>query len=308
MIKWGINFFKTNKNNFSTGMIARQKVRHFGYHNKKLSNPFFQKRRRLTIRKYKWSWRSRLVFIEIIIIIVAIIWFAFFSTVFNINKINIEGLTRISEKEINDIAWQQTKSHRWILGSQQNIFLFNKKKLIETLNQKYCFVFLDIGKKLPDTLVLNIEEKSYAFIWFESDKYYYVDIDGYIIDEVNPLEIKQKKYPLIYNEKEEKNGVKSLDKIEIINIEKNYLSSILDLFNEFNGNAYNFAIERFIITDEANTIKMAIYQGPIIYFNSNEDLKKQINKLVVIKNEKLKEDFINKEYIDLRYGDRVYYR
>jgi len=51
-----------------------------------------------------------------------------------------------------------------------------------------------------------------------------------------------------------------------------------------------------------------LIDGPKIFFNTEEGIDKQINKLLVIKNEKLKDDFNGKEYIDLRYGDRVYYR
>jgi hypothetical protein len=53
---------------------------------------------------------------------------------------------------------------------------------------------------------------------------------------------------------------------------------------------------------------MILKLGPAVYFNIEEDIDKQINKLIIIKNEKIKKDFNKKTYIDLRYGDRVYYR
>ena len=48
--------------------------------------------------------------------------------------------------------------------------------------------------------------------------------------------------------------------------------------------------------------------GPMIYFNLQEDIEKQVTKLLVLMNEKLKNNLGEKEYIDLRYGDKVYYK
>jgi len=275
------------------------------YHNKKYKNPFFHQRRggqRLRVPKISWSWRGKLVVIEILALLGGVIWFCCFSTFFNINLITVDGLARIPKQKIEDIIWQQTKQKRFLLIPQNNLILFSKNELIKTLYENYCFESLIINKKLPDKLIVNIQEKSYAFVWQEEDKYYYADIDGYIINEINPLKIKQKKYPLIYNRREEGIGDNK------INIDGNYIDYIIGLFDEFDSDFYGFEVERFIIDNEVDTIKMAIYEGPTIYFNINEDRTKQAQKLFIIKNEKLKDDFKNKTYIDLRYGDKVYYR
>jgi hypothetical protein len=48
--------------------------------------------------------------------------------------------------------------------------------------------------------------------------------------------------------------------------------------------------------------------GPKVYFNIKNDLDKQVKKLAVIKCEKPEAEFKVLEYIDLRYGDRVYFK
>ncbi len=53
---------------------------------------------------------------------------------------------------------------------------------------------------------------------------------------------------------------------------------------------------------------MKILDGPAVYFNTEKDINAQIAKLLIITDKKLKDNFKNKKYIDLRYGDRVYYR
>ncbi|PIR12865.1 hypothetical protein COV49_04090 [Candidatus Falkowbacteria bacterium CG11_big_fil_rev_8_21_14_0_20_39_10] len=281
----------------------KRRIKKIDYHNKKYSNPFFQQRRKKRVRRLDWSflWRKKIITLSIWLIIIGLGWLFFFSNVFKINTISVEGTQKISSGEIEGLVWDQTKEKRFLFGQQNNLFLFKKNQFIKNLKERYTFDTLEVDKKMPGNLIINVREKSYAFIWRENDKYYYCDIDGYVIDEINPLEIKGKKYPLIENQ-----GQGKLRDIEI-DIEKKYIDYIMDLFNNLKGNA-QYPIEKFILDNEADTVKLQIAGGPQVFFNINEDQNKQIEKLNIIKDEKLKDDFNKKFYIDLRYGDRVYYR
>ncbi|MFH1822692.1 MAG: cell division protein FtsQ/DivIB [Patescibacteria group bacterium] len=266
----------------------------------KHKNPFFQNKRRSNFSQFL-TLKIKLIIISVFIVSGGCIYFFCFTNFFIIKQIEITGLTKLTSAEIEEIAWQQTNGRRFIIGSQKNIFLFNETKLINTLNSSYGFDQIIITKKIPNLIKLELKEKSYAFIWHENEKYYYTDINGSVINEVSPLEITGKKYPLIYNETNN----------QIINnkigVDIRYVDYVLKLFNEFKS-SNEIIIERFIIDQELNTIKMVIISGPQVYFNIEEDLTKQINKLLVVKKEKLKDDFNKKSYIDLRFGDRVYYR
>ena len=279
------------------------KRRKIDYYNKNLSNPFFRrKRRHIKIPSRYFSWKNKLMAIGIFILLICLFWLTFFSSIFKIKKIEINGLIRIAPTEIESSIWQQAKTRRYLIFPQNNLLAFSKKNIRNSLNDQYTFTEIIIKKHLPNTLILDIQEKSYAYIFCEAEKYYYADFDGHIINEINPLEIKGKKYPLIEN-----NGFgKIID--NKTNIDTGQLNFILDIFSDLKDNSYNLAIEKFIIDKELNTVKIKLINGPKIYFNTEEGITKQINKLLVIKEEKLKNDFDSKEYIDLRYGDRVYYR
>lgn len=238
------------------------------------------------------------------VLICGFVWFFCFSPYFNIEMINAAGAEKISFREIEDFAWQQTEQRRLLLGSQKNLFLFDDDKLAENLNKLYCFDDLKIEKKFPDKLIINLKEKTYSAIWRESstDKYYYIDSEGNIIDETNPLEIKNKNYPLIDHIGENAIADRKIEK------QNDNIDYIVRLFDKFKKEKPGFTIERFIIDNEINTVKIKINQGTEIYFNTKEDMDKQINKLMIIITEKLKDNLNNKKYIDLRYGDRVYYQ
>ena len=289
------------------------------YYDKNLANPFFHRRRKKRINfSTSWSGKRKLTAILILILTGGLIWLIFSQAVFSIDNITVTGAIRIPPGEIENLAWQQAGEKRFLFFPQKNIFAFSKSGVKEKLEKSYSFEKLTINKNLPHALVIDIQEKSYAFIWCEGERYYYADIDGYLINEVNPMEIKQKKYPIIQNQGDGKIINEPSSGLGRIDINENYTNYIIDLSDRFlaektgageaGGNFQDLTIEKFIIDKDANTVKMVLAEGPTVYFNTNEDPEKQIRKLLTIKGETLKDDFKNKSYIDLRYGDRVYYR
>jgi len=284
----------------------KRKRRLIDYSKKGYENPFFKRRRNPTNLPASLTSRIKIISLLVLIAILTLVWFFFYSRFLDIKNIEVRGLNRLSSQEISDLVWRQVNSKIFFLNRQKNIFLFSKDRLRGTLASAYSFEKLTIEKKLPDTIVINIQEKSYAYVWSEADNYYYADIDGYIIEKINPLDIAHKKYPLIFNQGETK--IITVNGQEIVQIDSVCINYILSLYNELKPEKYGFEIERFAIDNELNTIRVALYNGPSVYFNILESQEKQINKLLIIKNEKLKDDFNKKSYIDLRYGDRVYYR
>lgn len=280
------------------------------YNNRRFENPFFRNKKKSINVDFYLSAKAKLAIVFLLAVIAGIFYFFMYSTYFHVTKIEIEGLNRLPKEEIENIVLRQTRKKRFGIFSQRNIFIFDKEALDEELNKKYCFQSIEILTNIPDSVSLVIEEKPYAFIWVEGEKYYYSDEDGYIIEEVNPLDIKEKKYPVI------ENLSISLLKDKKIGVEKEYTDFIQELYTQFNRNPsilkisddQILEIEKFIIDNDVNTVKILTRVGPSLYFNIYETSEKQIEKLIVVKTEKLKNDFCQKAYIDLRYGDKVYYR
>lgn len=292
------------KRNFK---IINRKTRKKGrlpYSSKAYKNPFFSKKKRFSLRisSRKLLLKTKLIIGIAIMLIILAVSFLFYSNYFSIKKIIVEGGGRIDPLKVENIAWEQINDNFLAIIPQKNIFLFSKKKLTKNLNKKYSFESLIIDKKLPGKLEIKYKEKEYAIIWQENENYFYADDYGLIINEVNLLEISQKDYPII------KNDSNDLIINKKITVDHSLIEYAKQLFFEFKEYNNEFKIERFIVDSDVNTVKVVIESGPIIYFNSAQEIEKQINKLLIIKNEKLKEDFISKTYIDVRYGDSVYYR
>jgi len=273
------------------------------YGSKSYSNPFFDEKKKLRqSRKAFFSFKIKLISYLFLFFTIAVAWFVFYSSYFKIKNVNVSGGDKISHTEIEKIAWDQANTSFFVLIPKRNIFLFDKGKLEDQLREKYSFNELSIEKKIPSGINISYDEKKYAFVWKEDDKYYYAGIDGEIISEATEEEITGKNYPIVHNQSGNKlNGRQ-------ISVDHSYLDLALDLNSKLKNYPDEFTVANALIDNEINTVKIQLASGPTIYFNTERNADEQIEKLLIIKKEKIKEDFMTKTYIDLRVGNSVYYR
>ncbi len=273
------------------------------YSSKKYNNPFFQeqklKKKRTAIHL---SYRLKIIIYIFGVLLFLSILYALYGPYFKISHINIDGKGQIDEEIINDLSWRQVNSNYIIFYPKNNIFLFNSSKLNDNLNKKYAFSELRIERKLPDTINIFYREKAYAAIYSENENFYYIDISGAVISDANLMEVSERDYPIITNNEKSKINNKQAP------IDSNTIKVIIDIFKKFKNLSTDFKIERFLIGDELNAVKIKLHDGPVLIFNSKDDITKQIDKLKIIKSEKLEGTFNTKQYIDLRFGSSIYYR
>lgn len=284
-----------NNNKFKRPTAFGRK--NFFYSKKTYNNPFFKRKRAGMIGSGGLSNRNKLIIFAAAVAAAILIWLLFFSTLFKINIIEISGVSGGLAAEIETAAWKAAGDK--LLG-ENNLLLFGKKRLEDDLNEKYYLESLIIDKKIFHTLKITLKEKERVAVWREDDKYYYLDGEGSVISQVDPLNIRQSGFPFIEN----MSGVKIEGRQTSAN--QTLIGYILGLFNEFKNKNHGFEIERFIVDGDANTVKLAVLAGPKIYFNIKEEIGGQSDRLDLIIKEKLKNNFNSKEYIDLRYGNNIY--
>lgn len=266
------------------------------YQCKNLSNPFFHQPKKKPNKKM-----FACFVICIIIFIIFLFWFFLAAPFWHISNIKVEGLTRISTDEIvNKIKDQEMKS-RYGLFKQTNIWLFDEKEAKESILTSYNLASLEIIKRPAKTLIVKVGERPYSFIFQQGNEFFYSAIDACIIRESVVSEEDKSKYLILEN----RNAESMIDEKNKINISDAYLNFILELANQITVHP-ELSVERFIIDQEFNTIKVKFRDGPLVYFNTKTDAKAQIERLVLVKKEKIKDNFSKTNYIDLRYGDRIF--
>ncbi len=190
---------------------------------------------------------------------------------------------------------------RYGFFKQNNIWIFNKDEAREIILSSYNLASLDIIKQPAKTLFVKVGERPYSFIFQQGNDFFYASIDAYVIREENVSEDDKSRYLILEN----KNNIDLIDSNNKINISDEYLQFILDLANNLSA-VPELSVERFIIDREFNTVQVKFREGPLVYFNIKSGAKEQINRLVLVKREKIKDNFSKTNYIDLRYGDRIF--
>ena len=277
-------------------MLAKK--RRFSYRQRQYSNPFFSRNNREVRSGRKWL--KKAIFLLILAAIFALVWLFYFSPYFEIKNFKINGLNRISGPEIENLFWSQTDKKKFF-SSQKNIFLFDKDGFKASIDGSYNFTSIELKNDLPDTFILNIKEKEPIAIWHEDGNNFLIDSEGYIVVPAAQADFDQK-MPIIENY-----GSDKIDNRKIgISQEKN--NFVLDIFADFKGSKIDHQIEKVLIENDLDTVKVLLSGAPFILLNSKGESDRQIEKISALYRSMNKDEFAKKEYYDLRYGDRVYYK
>ncbi len=272
------------------------------YQHKTLHNPFFHKRQQKPgVSKNKF--RRYFVFFFVILIFSALLYLFCFSPLFSLRQVKIEGVSRIPEAELADFAWQQSQGRRALIFKQSNLLFFQEETLTAALSENFSFDSLRVYKRWPHTLVISAGERSLAFIWRDKSGQSFSDSRGCLVPEASLNEGDMANYAIL----EASGDLDYLDDKDCLEIDEAYLRALFALYEKMRSYP-ELKVNRFLLEGAFNTLKADLASGPNILFNVKDDLDKQLNKLVIIKQEQEPEQFNALEYIDLRYGDRAYFK
>jgi cell division septal protein FtsQ len=281
-----------------------RKSKRLDYHRKSFHNPYFSRNQEQGRRGrgFVWpSWPKKTIFLSLLLLISAygLFWFMAKSRFFSIKSIEIAVPAKFDQESVRSLAWGQASQTKFGL-SQSNLLVFDADNLSKLIDSQYAASAITIKKIYPDNLKISFEEKVYEAVWLEAGHYYLLNKDDQAAVAIEPSSLEDKLFPLIENRGRE------------LFFEGKIASSgpkvrfIVDIFSNISKNISNKP-EKFIINDlENGPIELKIANGPRLIFSEREDLDKQLKKLYTVINERLKTDFMKKEYIDVRFGDSVY--
>jgi cell division septal protein FtsQ len=244
--------------------------------------------------KSPFFWLSILIFSFFL----AISYFLFYSSIFQIKDFEISGNREIPTDQIKNFLINQT-TKKFLFFPTQSIFLINSKKLNELFFVNFPQIKeIKIKRKLPEKIAVFIKEREAQFSFCqEKDKEkecFFVDEKGIIFKKISLTETKN--FPLIelQSQKEFKLAQKILGEREI-----SFLSQIKDNLRNFKIDVLHFSLE-----EGKNKVLVKTGEGWDIYFNLGEDLSWQLTKLRIVLEKQIPLERKNDlEYIDLRFGN-----
>jgi len=275
-----------------------RRFRRRDYSSKNYSNDLFRPHHRE--RRFNFA---KLILFLILASFFAIIYLFLFSPWLKIKDIEVSGEGESINESVKNEVWKQTEENKYIILSQKNILIFDKDALAERLAENYFFDVLKIDKKIFSRKIsINFKQKNYSLVWNETGNYCYINGAGEIIAQADPTTLTGNNYPLIENS----GGPKISGKI--VKGESERIAFAASLFEKIKEGKLGDKVEKFSLGPGADEIKLKLKNGPEIYFNCDNDLDAQLKRLNSLIDFKLKDGFYKKRYIDLRYGETIYYQ
>lgn len=272
-----------------------------------------RKRRRKVLRN------KILLLLAAILIILGVIAYFLRNSIFNISGINITGNKVVDAQMIQEtIDADISGNYLWIFP-KSNILFYPKNQIETDLNNKFQRLKnISISVNNKKTLEVSVDERTGIYTWCgatipqnidSSQKCYFMDMDGYIFDEA-PF-FSGEVYFKFYGPVEEKGG-----KPLAAYFAKDYFTKIVS----FKKTLEDLKLKP-VAADVTGDGDLEMYlssasksaSGPKIILKVDADFNKVAENLeAALTTEPLLSGFKNKysdlQYIDLRYGNKVYYK
>lgn len=275
--------------------------------------------RLLELKNRKKNILKRKIFIFILIFLILITCFFFLLrwNRFKISDVEIKGNELLEESVLKEKVNIIIQGHYIYFIPKDNIFLYPERKIKQNLSNEYKRIkdiIFDINK--DNKLVINIVEFKGKYLWcgenikdIEKRECYFMDENGYVFDK--SAFFTGDVYFKFFGPLEKNNG-------NILS--SNYLPKYFSDIVTFSENLRKIGISISYLNVKENFDGEFVIEGDDtslenskIIFKINDNLKKVIENLEAsINTEPLlssfKNEFKNLEYIDLRFGNKVFYK
>ncbi|NCN07394.1 hypothetical protein GW933_01735 [Candidatus Falkowbacteria bacterium] len=262
------------------------------YKRKHFSNPYFTR----SVKKEHSGGFNTKLYLKILLG-VFLLYIIIYSDLFKIQTIDVNGADLINKIELEQIVDEQLNNWRWFILPQQNILFISKSNIIKAIGGKYGLDEIAI-KRGWKKITINIKERINYLIIKNNDKLFFVDKQGIIIREIRPEEsnIYISEFPLMLTDKETTIGTEAVS------------STIVDFILQLNDKLKSLGIEiNNYKSGGLNEITAITKLGWQAHFDVTSNFDTAIENMQMVLNNKVKDRSVL-EYIDLRFGDKIYYK
>jgi len=261
----------------------------------------------ITNPKYKIKskihlWFKRIIIILFFILFGSIVYFLLFSPIFNVKKITfIEDGKEIIYPELLTKLDEILKNQNIFIFSGSNLIILNSKKLKQELLKYFSQLEnLEIKKEFPNKLIINFSKRKLAMLICNLDCFT-VDKNGIAFNRA--LKTEGFLFLKVKTDLDINIGQKIID--------PNFLDFLMQIKEEVDQKIPNLTIEEFNLTKSNLKVFDTIAktnENWYIYFDLLGNSNEEIDNLKKVLDIEIKENRKKLEYIDLRFGNKIFYK
>lgn len=252
-------------------------------------------------KKKKKNWKFIFWAATGLLIMSGLIYLVLFLPFWKIKKIEANGTEKVSSVELVNSVEQYLAGFQLIKVPKSNYFLLSEKKLAEYLKNMFPGLKeVSVIKRFPPNLFVEAKDRQKIIVYCGRERCFYLDENG-VAFEPAPEIYGGLKIVLKDNSGREAEVGKKMLEPSLIDF---MLKTQKLINNDFNISLVDFEINNYPTSD----LIAITSEDWKIMFDTNMDPLLQTSALKKILNDKIKDQRPALEYIDLRIGNRVYYK
>lgn len=305
-------------------------------------NPYFNKHRRSSTSDS--GWKQYLLLIGLPAAILLLIGYLVWGPTLKVKQIAVNGATESTERALRQIVNAQLSRPGFL--PPDNVLLFDEERLADTIGKSYFLEDLKIEKRLPGHLDISVVEKSVRLALLADQRFLGLDAEGYLVRELTeaeasmlgplPPDFGQALAPELGAEEaviedeaaaeaglaDEDNGPTGYPIITLSNdpadrsdlqaggqpIQASAASFIIQAASQLSDYTDEPAVRYVSRGRDSDTVEAVMRVGWEAYFSASQPFDRQANKLSLILRDKVGSRRQDLEYVDLRYGERIFFK
>ncbi|MCF7835906.1 MAG: FtsQ-type POTRA domain-containing protein [Candidatus Marinimicrobia bacterium] len=247
--------------------------------------------------------RFSLLFFVLLILLSGGIWGVFSVESLKIKGVSVEGVSVLSEKEIKETVESIMSANLFFVLPKDRIFTFSDKKTEDALLEKFGRISeIEIKRGLVDsTILIKIKEREPValFCWDEvEEECFFLDKDGLLFEKAPVFSagvflkfFDHRKYGTSIGKKE-------------LSLSKDQLQKIIDFKKRLEP---IFLVEKINLKEEG-ACEFYSTDGWYLILDIKNDWNLVYDNLITLFENEISKDGGNLEYVDLRFGNKVFFK
>lgn len=245
---------------------------------------------------------NRLKQIIFVIFLVLVLQSIFQIKLFRLTKIEINNNQELSSDEVKNFVQTQLDRSRLIMFKNNNYFLVKTKRLEKDLMANFNLDGAEVTKSFPHSIKIKLQEKISQFIWQRDDTLYLVSAKGALNRQIEASNENTEKYLILQDLRAQKPESEQILNDNELNLINKIGDAWVANFNDANK------LVRIYLSDDLSQLNVRVKAGYVIKLDATKDINEQLNNLKKVLAENIITDPNSVEYIDLRFGDRIFFK
>lgn len=236
--------------------------------------------------------------------VVALVVLFGFSNIFRVERVVLSGQTQLQQSELNQVLHDRLVKPRWWQAPSRSVLGWTQASVAQAVEQVHPeLASLRLERRLPNVIVVHVEDRVPAAIWRTSNGLFFVDQQGYACCEATLSDWADATVPRVTDRSARAVSVNT-------SVTKDrHMEALHAVEDGIAQNVPVITVDRYEFpAAQAEELHVITQEGVKILFSLGFPIEDQIQKLRVTMAQEVGDRFASLEYIDLRVSEYAYYR